>query len=173
MSFCVGFWGPITSSKCVWTPRVNCITVQRSSVTAAVMSTNQTPKWIWENVGAVPNYLFGKAEPSPWTTDQASGDTVSSHDMTSKIIIIIIFHILSACVNSIVVLLFHLVRIRTPISVYMVWSAMIHFKTAIDPFQNCQTRWAQKPVISMYLWTPKPWKMKVLSPQNLGYNPKN
>jgi len=23
----------------------------------------------------------------------------------------------------------------------------------------------------LYLWTPKPWKMKVLHPQNMGYNP--
>ena len=22
-----------------------------------------------------------------------------------------------------------------------------------------------------YLWTPKPWKMKVLNPQYMGYNP--
>ena len=23
---------------------------------------------------------------------------------------------------------------------------------------------------SIYPWTPKPWKMKVLNPQNMGYN---
>ena len=27
-------------------------------------------------------------------------------------------------------------------------------------------------VITDYLWTPKPWKMKVLGPQDMGHNPK-
>ena len=26
---------------------------------------------------------------------------------------------------------------------------------------------------TLFPWTPKPWKMKVLHPQNMGYNPKN
>ena len=38
-----------------------------------------------------------------------------------------------------------------------------------DPEESKSTWMSQE--ISQNPWTPKPWKMKVLHPQNMGYNP--